>query len=308
MIWRCHHHLGEFFFKPASPRPLAFFRIGIALVLLWQAYLMHEGIFSFFGHAGLVQSQVANRINDPSLPGFTWVIEHCARIGLAEHAVLTLLGAAYLLSLLLLLAGISTRLSAFLVWLLHWCFLNTGYSGAYGADMYAHIFLFYLVMIPCGDAYSVDSLLRRAPSTASWQARLGLRVVQLHLCISYLASGIEKATGAQWWNGEVIWRALTTPNYSIGDFHWLAQMPFVAIACGLSVVIIETFYCVMMWQRRTRMIWIALTVALHGSIAVLLNLHIFGILMCVPTITLFALAADESAKKPPRRAGSLKTY
>lgn len=282
-----------FFFKPASALPLAVFRIGIAAILLVQAFLMRSTVMSFFASTGLMQKKLTDVLADLSLPSLNSAITIAASFGVSEQKAIMAFGTIYIVFLVTLLLGFFTRTSAFVVWLLHWSFLNTGFSGAYGADMYAHIFLFYLVVIPCGEALSVDKLISKKEVAPSWQARLSLRVMQLHMCISYFASGVEKATGEQWWNGEVIWRALNTPNYSIGNFLWFADVPIVPMALGWGVLAIEIFYSVMVWRKETRMLWVMLTVSLHVGIAILLNLHIFGLLMCVPTIALFAFSSEE---------------
>jgi hypothetical protein len=287
----------NFFLKPASARPLAAFRIGLSLLLLWQAFVMRKSFLGFFARIGFVQGDVSNVFSVPLAPRFDWLIDIFARMGFSETIALTSLGLLYVTTLLSLLFGSFTRLSAFLAWFLHWSFMNTGYSGSYGADTYAHFFLFYLIFVPCGEAYSLDRYFNKLPGLPSYQARLGLRVLQLHMCISYLASGLEKATGEQWWNGELMWRALNTPGYSIGNFLWLAQIPVLAMLGGWFVLVIETFYCIMIWPRKTRTLWIALTCLLHLGIAIFLKLPIFGVLMCIPTLTLFAVSSEPNLDK-----------
>lgn len=291
------HYINSFFFKPCSARPLAVLRIGLSVLLLGQAFVMSKSFLLFFAPMGLVQREVSSTLSDPSVPGFNWLIDQLSRIGMGSHLSLTALGFLYAISLCFLLFGSFTRLSAFFAWLLHWSFVNTGYSGAYGADMYAHFFLFYLIWVPCGEAYSLDNFCRKGFKDSSYQARLGLRVLQLHMCISYLASGLEKASGAQWWNGEALWIALNTPNYSIGDFHWLAQVPFLPMVGGWIVMSIEIFYCVMVWPKKIRPFAVGVTCLIHVAIAIFLNLQIFGILMCIPTLALFAVSAEPTPAK-----------
>lgn len=285
-------HIGKFFLEPATAEPLAALRIGMSLVLLWQAFLMRNSFLDFFSSTGFVQGEVSKAINNPSLPSLNWLIDLFSFVSISEKGALTGLGLFYVLSLLLLLFGFFTRPVALITWFLHWSFMNTGYSGSYGADMYAHIFLFYLVLVPAGSAYSLDRSLGRVSGLPSWQARLGLRVVQLHMCISYCASGVEKASGIQWWNGEVLWRALNTPGYSVVDSHWLANVPFIPMLGGWIVLAIETFYCVLVWPKKTRILWVIATCMLHLGIAIFLRLHVFGLLMCIPTIALFAFSPE----------------
>lgn len=282
----------SFFFQPASARPLAVLRIGLSAILIVQSFLMHKSFLFFFARTGLVQGEISSTLNDPSVPRLNWLIELLSHGGLSENMCLVGLGFLYVFSLFFLMCGLCTRWSAFLAWFLNWSFMNTGYSGSYGADMYAHFLLFYLIWIPCGQNYSLDRIFKRVSGQASYQARLGLRVVQLHMCVSYLASGLEKATGPGWWNGEVLWSALNTPGYSIVDLHWLAHFPFLPRVGGWIVLAIEIFYCFLVWPPKTRSWWVFATCLLHVGIAIFLKLPVFGILMCIPTLALFGLSAE----------------
>jgi len=112
-----------------------------------------------------------------------------------------------------------------------------------------------------------------------------------------LASALEKASGEQWWNGEAMFRSLNIPDYSFMDLHWMASVPALPIFLGWGVLIIEGFYFVLIWPRATRNWWILGTCLLHVGIAIFLRLQIFGILMCIPTLALFAVPYEPSLKK-----------
>lgn len=288
----------NFFLKPASAKPLAAFRIGLSLVLLWQSFLLHDIFFKLFGPLGFVQREVSDLMYQQAFPRFNWIIDLLTPWGISEHNALALFGVLYIVGLCSLLLGLFSHASAALVWFLHWSFTNTGFSGVYGVDMYTQVFLFYLMWAPSGAAFSLDILLGRMTHEPSWQARLAIRVLQLHMCISYLASGIEKASGEQWWNGDVLWIALNTPGYSRIDFHWLAHVPMLAMLACWATLVIEIFYCVMVWPKKSRMLWVIATCSLHLGIALFLNLTIFGILMCVPTIALFAFDGEPHRDSP----------
>ncbi len=276
--------LQEFCFKPASAEPLGFFRLGLSAVLLLQAWLLYPVFLEFSSAAGLVQREVARALVDPSLPTLNAAAGLLISWGLSEASALYFLGSCYVLSLGALLLGRGARCWALLAWYLHWCLVNTGYSGAYGADMYAHIFLFYLIWLPAGDAYVLG---RWAKPVWSWQACLGIRVLQVHMGLSYLVSGVEKASGEMWWNGEILWRSLNMPGYSFMDFHWLAAYPLLPTLLGLATLVIEIGYGLAMSYGRTRRWWVVATCGMHLGIAVFLRLPIFGLLMCVPTLALF---------------------
>ena len=294
---RFKNFFDDFFFKPASAKPLALFRIFLCMLLLVQAFVMRKHFLFFFSPHNLIQGEANAIISDPTLPNLYGVLQFLSEAGISTHHALIALAACYIFALIFLLLGLYSNFFAFLVWFLHWSLLNTGYSGAYGADMYAHIFLFYLIWIPCGYHYSLDQFFKRTNGLPSYKARLGLRVLQLHMCISYLTSGIEKASSVQWWNGEVIYKALNTPGYNTVNFDWLAHVPALPMFSGWCVLAIEIFYCVLVWPQKTRAWWIYTTCLMHIGIALFLNLPIFGFLMCIPSFTLFIFSPEPQLTK-----------
>jgi len=289
---RLAHAVEAFFFTPASARPLGALRIGLAAVLIAQAWMVRADILDLFAQDGLVQGELARYLSVPDAPRLAWLTALLSPLGISEASCIYAVCGGYLASLLMLLAGFHTRLAAVLAWFLHWTLMNTGHASIYGVDRYAHIFLFYLMCVPAGRAFSLDVALGRVSSASTRAARLGLRVMQVHLCVSYLASGLEKATGDQWWNGELLWRALSLPEYQMFDMTWLAAWPWLSRIGGWATLAIETGYCVFIWPRLTRKLWVLATVALHLGIAVFMGLHIFGAVLCVLTLALFGFSAE----------------
>jgi hypothetical protein len=200
----------------------------------------------------------------------------------------------YLASLGALLVGFRARGAASLAWLLHVVLLTTGEGTNYGADRLAHVFLFYLMWAPSGDALSLDRALARTPSPPSPGARLALRVVQLELCAVYLSAGLPKVRSEGWRDGDVIWRVLMTPEYArFGiDFSWLAAHPWMAVVAGWTVLVVEIGYAVLVWPRRTRKAWVMATVGLHLGIIVFMGLVVFGAIMIVLTVAAFGVEAE----------------
>ncbi|KYF96202.1 hypothetical protein BE20_42880 [Sorangium cellulosum] len=295
----------RFALAPASAEPLAALRIGLATVLLVQAALVAPALFELYGPAGILQGPLREAFAQIELPGIGWLAERLGPLGIGETSLLACVGAVYVLSLASLLCGFWTRTSALLAWITHRMLMVTADATVYGADLFANIFLFYLVWIPSGAALSVDRWLRgpsRAAAEPTPAARLGLRVVQVHLCIAYLASGLEKASGPSWWNGEAIWRSVMLPEYRQLDFSWLAWHPWIAQAAGWAVLAVEIGYAFLIWPRLTRRAVIVATALLHLGIAAFMGLGVFGAIMPVFTLAAFGVPADPRAPSPSRAA------
>ena len=281
-----------FAFQPASARPLAAIRIGVGLILLLQAYMTRSAIWDFFSSMGLLQGELARALSNPTVPQLTWLRDALAPLGISESWCIATVCLTYVISLLFLTCGFFTRAAAVFSWFLHWVLMNSADSTNYGIDIYAHVFLFYMIWAPVGDAYSVDALLRGQIDRVSSSARLGLRVMQIQLCIAYLASGIDKSMGIQWRTGDVLFRSVSLPLYRQFDMGWLANWPQLAFLGSWSTLILETGYCVFIWPRTTRKFWILGIVGLHLGIVFALGLTLFGLIMCLLTISAFAISAE----------------
>ncbi|CAN98620.1 hypothetical protein sce8450 [Sorangium cellulosum So ce56] len=292
----------RFALAPASARPLAALRIGLASVLLTQAALIAPIVDELYGRSGIVQGQLLDGSGASGFPRIGHVVNAFSRFGVGESSVIAGVGVLYVLSLAGLLLGWRTRLSAACAWLVHLTLMMTAERTNYGADQFANIFLFYLIFMPSGAALSLDRVSGRAPPEPSATARLALRVVQLHLCLVYLSSGVEKALGAAWWDGDAMWRSLMLPEYRRFDFSWLAHHAWIAVAAGWTVLLVEIGYPFFIWPRRTRRLWVAATVGLHVGIAVFMRLDVFGAIMSVFTVAAFGVKADPRQARAPSAA------
>jgi hypothetical protein len=291
----------RFLYAPARATPLAALRIGLCLVLLAQAALIAPAFFALYERSGLLQGAVRDSLARPGLPDLGWVIRTLGRAGVEESLILTLTGSFYLLSLTALLVGWQTRIAALCAWLTHLTLMMTGSGTNYGADNFGNIFLFYLIWIPAGAELSLDHAAGRGPRGPSSTARLSLRVIQLHLCMVYLAGGLMKASGAQWWDGDAIWRSVMLPEYRQLDFSWLADHPWIARVSGWMVLLVETGYPIFIWPRRTRRPWILAAAAMHLGIALFMGLGIFAAIMIVFTVAAFGVGAEPTADEPAPR-------
>jgi hypothetical protein len=291
---RAKNNFETFFLKPASPLPLAIMRMLLALVLLMQAWFLKDAVIPLLSRSGLVQGPLADALRMPYTPTVGWIAQLLAPFGVSEVTCLLAICAAYVVSLLLFGLGLFTRFASISTWLLHWVLMITGYSSAYGVDLYAHVFLFYMMFMPSGAALSLDNVFagRSWYGTPSWAARLALRTLQLHLCVSYAMSAIEKVQGVQWRTGEVLWRSLSLPIFQQFDMNWIAQWPKLLFAASWATLILEGFFFIFIWPRATRKLWIAGVMSLHIGIAIFLGLHLFGLIMCVLVASAFAVPAD----------------
>lgn len=161
----------------------------------------------------------------------------------------------------------------------------------YGLDVMLQISLFYLVWM--------DSRTDGPPRT---QSGIPTRLLQLHLCLIYLDTGIVKASGVQWWNGEALWRALMQPQFAVFDVAFLAQVPRLMMVATISVLLLELSYPMLVWVPRARTPMLVAIIALHLGIALSMGLVLFAATMIVLNLTAFAPIRTPDSDAGPERA------
>lgn len=279
----------RFAFTPAVPTPLALLRVGVSVLGLVQLWVLRPHLLAFYGNFGLVQWAVIETSPEEWLPSIGKLCMTLRPLGMSSAACVYGVFGLYALGLVGLAIGWQTRVAAVIAWSCHSLAVNSGYFSLYGVDTMLHICLFYFVWMPVGATLSLDRRLRGQLAVPTPGARLALRTLQIHLCIIYLDGGIAKLRGEQWWNGEAIWRALMNPEFAVFDVSWLARFPGLAAAVGWSVLLVEVGYALFIWPRRTRLVWVAATVALHLGIGLTMGLWMFSLIMILMTCCAFGV-------------------
>jgi hypothetical protein len=258
----------------------------LPLLLLGHLVWLSNDIFALHGHRGIIPWALTDLLHDPWVPGLPTVTRPFLSLGFSEHAAVTFVLSGYAGSLLSLALGFHSRVSAFLAWGLHLSLVMSGFASYYGVDQLANTFLFYLFIFPSGRAWTFESHREKTIPVGA------LRVMQVHLCVVYLAAGLDKARGRQWWNGEAIWQAVSQPAFSTCDLSWLASHPWIPTLAGWGTLAGEIGYVFLIWPRRTRKAWFIATLLLHLGILLFMGLVFFSSLMILLTGCLFLIPEE----------------
>lgn len=283
-----------FFEKPIRGNYLRMLRRGTGLTLLAAMLALWADFSALYGPGGV-------------LP-YGLVVQLQPTIGMPYHALIQAVHAAttwpysvllhgtaalYIaLCLLLIVAGRLQRVASALLLLLHSSLFTMQPLYSYGFDFLASVALFYCLLFP------------RQP-TSPW-ARPCLRLLQLHLCLIYLFSGVGKALGHTWWNGAALYKALglpaVPPLISLDAIlPTLGEYPFAFAVGGWVVIFLETGYAAGIWWRRTYPLFLYGVLLLHVAIALLLGLYHFSLLMIL--FNGCAFLQDPPVQRQKRRAG-----
>lgn len=189
-----------------------------------------------------------------------------------------------------LIFGIQPRLSAFCGMVMHLSFVHRNMAGAYGVDVIASYYLFYLFLAggprPAGPETVFGAFLRKLRSVA-------FRFCQIQVCLIYGYSGLEKIRGPLWWNGEALWYVLVNTQYARWDLSWLSAFPSVTTVFTFLTVLWEVYFPVLVLGSFTRLPVLLGGVFLHIGIGLTLYIPYFGALM-ICTYLLF-LRNEETA-------------
>ncbi len=216
-------------------------------------------------------------------------------------AIVYLFFAVQLLAAVCLLLGLGSRLAALVCFLVQVTFFERMRIWVFGGDNVYRVFLYLMVLSPCGAARSLDAWLRGKPAAdvPCWPRRLFI----FQLTVIYVATGIMKL-GSTWtimggWSA--LYLALNLPGIARWPGDWAAWVyPLTQIGTFVSRWWEMTFFLVPlnMWLRRRkeegkklgpvrrliawkdlRWPYLILGLVFHVSLTLLLDLGLFSIVM-----------------------------
>lgn len=269
----------RFWFDSGDARWVAVYRVLLSSGLFFF-YLSRQFDYEFlYSNDGVLPfSHYYHVIPEPlrSPIPYEW-LARIPEVGQGLHAL-------FLLLLLLLAFGIIGRGLAWFAFILHMVFICRNPLLIYGPDMVGTFFLAYLAMMDSNRFASPWKRSRAAKVDAL--TSVGVRLVQVQVCIIYLYSGFEKAKGNSWWQGDALWRALSNGQLVSWDFGLLKHFPMMIAVSTFTTVLWETYFPVLVWVPRTRYWMLGFGVFLHLLIAFTLNIPFFSWFMCA-TYVLF---------------------
>ena len=281
-----------FLFPPDPGHWLSLLRVGLGCqVILYTWSLRRDWSFLFQSdRQGSVVRTLTEAIVSSQTeltPRLGWILAIGERLGGSERAILSVIWFSLIVAGCLLLLGLLCRPAAITAWFFYLCSVKSGGLFAYGVDNFTTIGLFYLMIAPLPDKWSLDWKLKRKRSVDPERLGFYRRVLQLHLCIIYFFAGISKSLGPDWWNGNSIWRSLTRPPFDLIPADQLIRFGYLLPAMGILVCLLETGYPVFIWLKQTRRFWLAGILLMHLLIGLTMGLYLFALIMIVLNLAAF---------------------
>ena len=207
--------------------------------------------------------------------------------------------------------GFATRVTSVMTWLAALFYIHRNNSILFGMDTMMNVLLFYLMIGPSGAALSIDRLIARyraaraifkaghqpvpwadavlAGPRPSAMANFTIRLIQIHFCFIYMASGLAKLKGWMWWNTTATWYTIANPEFTPLYYRVYESLlrtlatskVLLLIVFGMMsyfTLFVEISLPFLVWTR-VRPYIVCLAIFLHSGIAWIMGLTCFGLLM-----------------------------
>ena len=317
-VWR---GLVQFWTAPVRAEPLALMRIVSAFCVLLSALTsIAPNLPQFWFDEGLIPVAVADEY-------MRRVGRFSVLSGVTSQAAIVLWFILWMVSLLLVLVGWQTRIACVMAWILAVSFNMRGLWSLNGGDDVAVLLLFYLMISPCGAAWSLDALRRRVKTyrdpdagfempaarsraepamIAPWSVRL----MQIQLVIIYLFNGINKLNLSEtndYLTGEAVYWVLNDLTLTRLAYDMLLAPLWLCRLLSWGTLVFELGFVVFVFIPRLRP-WLLLGgVLFHEGIFITMEIGWFSqmtlcfypVFLSGASVAAFAawLARSRSAKK-----------
>ncbi len=269
----------RFWFAAQSTSTAAVVRIAGGLVLFGWAATIGRDVLSFFGPDGIFEGP---DYKTSGLKGI-WSV-----LGPTPSAtVVVAVYVALLAGSMCLVVGFHSRLAALVVFVALVSFTRRNPLVLNSGDALLRVISFFLLLLPGGEALSVDRWRRARKGTgAFWEfparAVWPLRLMQIQLSVAYMAAVWAKVGGGTWREGSAVAYALRV--------GFLRRLPLPEVVSGSLLVsnvlsyatlAIELALGLLVWNRRLRPRVLLVGVAFHLAIDYAFRVGFFSYAMFV---------------------------
>jgi len=290
----------RFWHEPVRAERLAITRIFLGLALLTDQLIQYwPRLADFYGPQGIAP---AGTHDEWVLSTGGWTALLFNTDNLTTVAILFWLRVAITAAFIV---GWHTRLMNVLLWFLTLCFVNRNPALNNYVENVLQVGLFWLMLSPSGDAFSLDRLRRckkgncpDPPLTPAWPVRL----IQLQVCMIYLSTGLAKLIRvffdmevgadetywqavartfheATWWNGASFHYVLNDTTMGRWPYAALPLPIWLTAVATYTAVWWETLFPLLVLSRWTRKWALWSGVLVHFGIWMTIEVGWFGFYM-----------------------------
>jgi hypothetical protein len=276
----------RFWFTPRDVATLAAIRVAAGAMLFYTHLVWTKELDAFFGADGFVPAAAAESFYEATGTNARYAVSYLWYVD--SPVMLRALHYAGLAVLAMFTLGLFTRVTGVLSFIVALSYVNRVPGTLFGLDQINLLLVTYLMLAPCGAAYSLDRRLaaRRAgrelpPAAPSTAANVATRLIQLHMCVIYFFAGLGKLQGDTWWHGDALWGAVANLEYQTVDLTWLSEHPVLTAFLTQGTAYWELTFPALIWPRLTRPLVMFVAIPLHLGIGICMGLMTFGLIMPV---------------------------
>jgi predicted DCC family thiol-disulfide oxidoreductase YuxK len=268
----------KFWFEPTSPVAMALFRIFFGLILLENMVVHLWPDFDiYYGKNSLIPL--------PDMMAHYWGDSHYFDImAILPNDDKYLIAAFWVMvaATVMMTLGLFTRLSAWVSFLLLMSFGAHFQLNQNAGDNYLRIASMCLALSNCGDAFSLDNLLkatredwRKTGLGAKLSAPWAQRLLQVQLAIAYGHTWYSKMEGIHWNDGTAVYYAVRYDDLMRFPIpHIFDQLPVYQVLTW-GTLVIEFALFTLIWWRPARYWVLLIGISLHLGIEYCMNLPLF---------------------------------
>lgn len=315
----------RFWFTPADALPACVLRLLVGSIALVYVLTFSGDLVTWFGPHGLLPEQTVLSLNSPEgrATGESNVVTHyrLSYFYLAEsatglylwHILGVVVAAAFT-------AGFYSRVTNVLTLVVVLSYVNRAPMIAGHMDPLLTATLFYLCFAPTGRYFAVDAWLRRRRAARqahpAWErktngdsigANIGIRMIQVHVCMFCLMMGLTKLAGQTWWMGEAMWVLIAQSDSRLIDLTFLRDNALVINAWTHAVVLFELVFPILIWKPLARPLLLVLGLVVWLPLMLVTGLIGFYVMLLIACLAFLPPEAMRRCLRmePPAAAGSL---
>lgn len=265
--------------RPRGLRGLAVFRIVAGIALLYQVLANHAQRRVIWGPNGVLAFDEWRAGLHPMDVNLFALDDSVLWFELVYHAVIVVTA--------LWAIGVAPRLTTVAMWWVTWSLHGRNLFVLTGGNNLVQILLVYAMFADLGGAKAV-------PRPRAWTPYLGLLhnaayvAIVVQVCLVYFTAGIWKVHGERWFFGTALYYALRAPEFVLpGISEPLYRSATLVVLFSYATWIFQIGFPFAIGMRREiRVFTLAIALAFHVSIAVVMGLPVFGVLMIAADLAL----------------------
>lgn len=192
----------------------------------------------------------------------------------------------YIVLIIFVMFGLSTRRSSVLAFLLYLSMNNHFPLNNSGADVFLKIGLLIISVSNAGEAFSVDNLLRslrfdwrKSGFSPVNKPQWAMRVLQLQVCFVYAITFLNKLHSPQWLNGLTVYYVTRSPDLARFDLPFVFDHIWSLKILAWFALILEGAFPVLVWIPACRNLVLLCGALFHLGIEWVCNIPLFELAM-----------------------------